>query len=165
MTDPIKKKKTQANGQPIGSTQPLTRTPEQEARDARASKRLGTEEGKEAMSKIGVNVDKKKKSTPKKYEKKIIKGDRTKGTYDRVTDGSGKVIYEDNAKTVGSTKKKYDREKAMTEKSRKTSADVANMQVKGEDNAASQRSKQQTEGGYQNKVSGMQKTKIVKRKK
>jgi len=128
---PPDKNKKKANGQTVGASgsTPIIRTPEEEARADKAAKLAKTTKGKEHMVKVGVNLDKSGNATAKKFEKKLIKGDREKGTKDKYVDGKGRLIQEDTSKTRGEAAKKFKRTKAMTEASREKGADAHRAQT------------------------------------
>ena len=168
MTDPTKKKK-QANGEPIGSTRPISRNPEQERIDDKASKLAKTKEGKEHMAKVGQDLDiKTGKSTAKPFGGVFIPGDITKGTRDRYKKTDGTII-EDTSKNPGNAKKQHDRDKKYTEESRQKTQNVHRVQVLGEKNKASDERESQNEAMQKNRVHVLQNTtptkKIFKKKK
>ena len=168
MTDPIKKKK-QASGEPIGSTQPISRNPEQERVDDKASKLAKTEEGKEHMAKVGQDLDiKTGKATAKPFNGKYIPGDITKGRRDKYIKTDGTII-EDTDKNPGNAKRQYDRDKKFTEQSREKTQNVHRVQVLGEKNKASDERLEQYNASKSNQVDGLQNTtptkKVFKQKK
>ena len=135
-----KKKKKQANGDPIGATQqPVIRAEEQERIDAKAAALARTQEGKEHMAKVGQDVDiKTGRSTAKPFGGKLIKGDITIGTRDKYIKPD-KTVIEDTAKNPGNAQKHHDRDKSRTDTSRQVGQDVHRTQVSGENNAAAER--------------------------
>ena len=135
-----KKKKKQANGDPIGATQqPVRRTEEQERIDAKAAALARTQAGKEHMAKVGQDVDIKTGiSTAKPFGGKLIKGDITTGRRDKYIKSDGTVL-EDTSKNPRDAQRQHDRDKSRTDTSRKIGQDVHRTQVSGEENAAAER--------------------------
>jgi hypothetical protein len=152
MDQPNKDKKKKANGDVIGATEELKRTPEQKRTDKLTRKRSTTTEGKEHMAKVGVNLDKSGNASANKEQKIYIEGDREKGIKPKTTTGSGKLVKEaKKGDKPGTLKKEYDRGKKYAEGQRQKQADVHNMQTKEADNEATKRALSQNKAGDEQK--------------
>lgn len=134
-----KKKKKHANGDPIGATQPVRRTEEQEILDAKTAALAKTQEGKEHMAKAGQDVDiKTGRSTAKPFEGTFVPGDRDKGIQPRYIKNN-KTVHADTSKKPGEAKRKFDKAQRMTDDARKETQDVHRYQVSGEENDTAKR--------------------------